>query len=32
VREVLGGLMAEGAEVTGFDRTGWYVVERKRDS
>ncbi|MDQ0815310.1 putative GNAT superfamily acetyltransferase [Streptomyces sp. B3I7] len=32
VREVLGGLMAEGAEVTGFDRAGWYVVERKRDS
>lgn len=32
LREVLGGLMAEGAEVTGFDRAGWYVVERKQDS
>ncbi|MGI5500321.1 GNAT family N-acetyltransferase [Lentzea sp. CA-135723] len=28
VREVLGGLLAEGARVTGFDKTGWYVVER----
>ncbi len=25
VREVLGGLLAEGASVTGFDRAGWYV-------
>jgi predicted GNAT superfamily acetyltransferase len=32
LREVLGGLMAEGAEVTGFDRAGWYVVERKQDA
>ncbi|WP_329792284.1 GNAT family N-acetyltransferase [Lentzea sp. DG1S-22] len=28
VREVLGGLLAAGARVTGFDRSGWYVVER----
>jgi predicted GNAT superfamily acetyltransferase len=28
VRDVLGGLMASGARVTGFDRGGWYVVER----
>jgi predicted GNAT superfamily acetyltransferase len=26
LRQVLGGLMAAGAEVTGFDRAGWYVV------
>jgi predicted GNAT superfamily acetyltransferase len=28
VREVLGGLLAEGATVTGFARPGCYVVER----
>ncbi|MGW6461447.1 hypothetical protein ACWF94_36895, partial [Streptomyces sp. NPDC055078] len=28
VREVLGGLLAGGARVRGFDRTGWYVVDR----
>jgi predicted GNAT superfamily acetyltransferase len=28
VREVLGGLLAEGAAVTGFARPGCYVVER----
>jgi predicted GNAT superfamily acetyltransferase len=28
VREVLGGLLSAGARVTGFDRSGWYVVER----
>ncbi|GGM85881.1 hypothetical protein GCM10011609_22640 [Lentzea pudingi] len=28
VREVLGGLLADGAAITGFDRSGWYVVER----
>lgn len=28
VRDVLGGLMAGGARVTGFARSGWYVVER----
>jgi predicted GNAT superfamily acetyltransferase len=28
VRHVLGGLMAEGGRVTGFDRAGFYVVER----
>ncbi|MFF1823608.1 GNAT family N-acetyltransferase [Kribbella sp. NPDC058245] len=29
VREVLGGLLADGGRVTGFDRTGAYVVERE---
>jgi predicted GNAT superfamily acetyltransferase len=29
VRDVLGGLLAEGAAVTGFARDGWYVVERE---
>ena len=28
VRDVLGGLLAGGARVTGFDRAGWYVVGR----
>jgi predicted GNAT superfamily acetyltransferase len=28
VREVLGGLLADGARVIGFDRDGWYVVQR----
>lgn len=28
VREVLGGLLTEGALVTGFDRRAGYVVER----
>lgn len=28
VRGVLGGLLADGARVTGFDRSGHYVVER----
>ncbi|MGC4943323.1 GNAT family N-acetyltransferase [Kribbella sp. DT2] len=27
LREVLGGLLSDGAQVTGFDRTGWYVLE-----
>jgi predicted GNAT superfamily acetyltransferase len=27
VREVLGGLLTAGARVTGFDRTGWYIVQ-----
>jgi predicted GNAT superfamily acetyltransferase len=27
LREVLGGLLADGARVTGFDRAGWYVLE-----
>jgi predicted GNAT superfamily acetyltransferase len=31
VRERLGGLMAAGAAVRGFDRAGWYVVTRKVD-
>jgi predicted GNAT superfamily acetyltransferase len=29
LREVLGGLLDEGAAVTGFAREGWYVVSRK---
>jgi predicted GNAT superfamily acetyltransferase len=29
LREVLGGLLTDGARVTGFDRAGWYVVEQK---
>jgi predicted GNAT superfamily acetyltransferase len=29
LREVLGGLLADGARVTGFDRAGWYVVEQR---
>ena len=28
LRWVLGGLMADGGQVTGFDRSGWYVVQR----
>ena len=28
LREVLGGLMAEGLTVTGFTRDGWYVIDR----
>jgi len=29
VRDVLGGLLAGGARVAGFDRAGWYVVTRE---
>jgi predicted GNAT superfamily acetyltransferase len=29
VRDVLGGLLADGARVRGFDRAGWYIVDRK---
>ncbi|MFI9551097.1 GNAT family N-acetyltransferase [Nonomuraea endophytica] len=29
LREVLGGLLAEGARVRGFDRAGWYIVDRQ---
>jgi predicted GNAT superfamily acetyltransferase len=32
LRDVLGGLMAEGARVTGFDRSGWYIVRRQEAS
>ncbi|MFE7358024.1 GNAT family N-acetyltransferase [Streptomyces sp. NPDC057543] len=32
LREVLHGLMADGATVSGFDRAGWYVLERKHSS
>ena len=28
LRDVLGGLLADGARVRGFDRAGWYVVSR----
>jgi predicted GNAT superfamily acetyltransferase len=28
VREMLGSLLAGGARITGFDRSGWYVVRR----
>jgi predicted GNAT superfamily acetyltransferase len=28
VRDVLTGLMSDGGQVTGFDRSGWYVVQR----
>jgi predicted GNAT superfamily acetyltransferase len=30
MRQVLGGLLADGGRVSGFDRSGWYVVERGR--
>ncbi len=30
LRQVWGGLLAEGAQVSGFARTGWYVVRRCR--
>jgi predicted GNAT superfamily acetyltransferase len=29
VREVLGGLLTDGARVAGFDRAGWYVLTRE---
>ncbi|MEU6001372.1 GNAT family N-acetyltransferase [Streptomyces sp. NPDC047197] len=29
LRDVLGGLLADGARITGFDRAGRYIVERK---
>ncbi|MEU5954279.1 GNAT family N-acetyltransferase [Streptomyces sp. NPDC047525] len=29
LRDVLGGLLADGARITGFDRDGRYIVERK---
>lgn len=32
VREVLGGLLADGARVTGFDRSGWYVVRQRGEN
>lgn len=28
LRDVLGGLMADGGRIVGFDRAGWYVVAR----
>ncbi|MFD9907194.1 GNAT family N-acetyltransferase [Streptomyces sp. NPDC059063] len=32
LRDVLGGLLADGARITGFDRAGWYIVERNDPS
>lgn len=32
VREVLGAALASGAQVTGFDREGWYVVTNRKGS
>ncbi|MFE3942040.1 GNAT family N-acetyltransferase [Streptomyces sp. NPDC059118] len=32
LREVLGGLMAEGHTVTGFTRDGWYVIDRHQET
>lgn len=32
VRDVLGALMSDGALITGFDRDGWYVVQRTERS
>jgi len=29
IREVLGGAMADGGAVAGFDRAGWYIVTRQ---
>jgi hypothetical protein len=29
VRDVMAPLMAGGARITGFDKTGWYVVRRE---
>ena len=29
VREALQELLADGAQVTGFDKDGWYVVARE---
>jgi predicted GNAT superfamily acetyltransferase len=29
VRDVLGGLLADGARIIGFDRAGWYAVTRE---
>ncbi|MFF2958899.1 GNAT family N-acetyltransferase [Streptomyces sp. NPDC057963] len=31
LREVLGGLMAEGHTVTGFTRDGWYVIDKRQE-
>ena len=29
VRDVLGGLLADGWRIAGFDRAGWYVLTRE---
>ncbi|MFJ5723242.1 GNAT family N-acetyltransferase [Streptomyces sp. NPDC093149] len=31
LREVLGGLMAEGHTVAGFTRDGWYVIDKRQE-
>ena len=31
LRDTLGSLMADGARVRGFDRAGWYIVDRQDD-
>jgi predicted GNAT superfamily acetyltransferase len=31
LREVLGALLADGARITGFDKTGWYRVTRAHE-
>ncbi|MFB7915643.1 GNAT family N-acetyltransferase [Streptomyces sp. NPDC056061] len=31
LREVLGGLMAQGHTVTGFTRDGWYMIDRRQE-
>ena len=32
LRDVLGALLAEGATVRGFDRAGWYIIDRRERS
>lgn len=32
IRDMLGGLLAEGAHIRGFDRTGFYVVDKEGSS
>jgi predicted GNAT superfamily acetyltransferase len=32
LREVMGALLADGATVRGFDRAGWYIIDRQERS
>lgn len=32
VRDVMGALLADGATVRGFDRAGWYIIDRQERS
>lgn len=32
LRDVMGALLADGATVRGFDRAGWYIIDRKKKS